>query len=367
MIDLTKYLLYRATNQNYDTDVNTFDFYQYAPEDFTNVTNGIYGGTPEEALWFSFIAAGYSEESTAGVMGNIFQESGFNTSAADWTRPDWSVQYLAAVDSGTISRDEFIHDGQGFGIAGFTYHKCKAVVYDLAKDRGKSVTDVEIQVEALLQMVDPTSSVFMMDTGKHGYSHSDWLTATSPEEAALAFLWTYEKPNDSDARAEVRTSKAREYYNQFHGRTPPTSIASDDRIGQITLSGENATKMAEMLTEALRIADDDRYTYSQANRYGEFQYDCSSFVSRLYKQYFDFDAPGYTGAYSSYNNYLIGSPESVQLQPGDVLFRPGHVEIYLGNNMRVGAHTGRGPIPDQISAKSYTPPGNFTAVYRFIQ
>lgn len=368
MIDLTKYLLYRATNQNYDTDVNTFDFSEYAPEDFSNVTNGIYSGTPEETLWFSFIAAGYSEESTAGVMGNIFQESGFNSSAADWTRPDWSVQYLANVDSGLISRDEFIHDGQGFGIAGFTYYKCKAAVYDIAKDKGKSITDVAVQVEALLQMVDPTSSVFMMDSGKHGYSHSDWVSATSPEEAALAFLWTYEKPGDSEARAEVRTSKAREYYNQFHGMTPPTGVTTDDdRIGTITLSGDNGIKMAEMLTEALRIADDDRYTYSQTNRDGQFQYDCSSFVKRLYKQYFDFNAPNDTSQYSSYNSYNIGNPASVELQPGDVLYRSGHVEIYLGNGLRVGAHTSDAPIPDQISVKSYTPPGSFTAVYRFIQ
>ena len=368
MIDLTKYLLYRATNQNYETDVNTFDFNEYAPDDFSNVTNGIYSGTPEETVWFSFIAAGYSEEATAGVMGNIFQESGFNTSAADWTRPEWSVQYLASVDNGTISRDTFIHDGQGFGIAGFTWYTCKAAVYDIAKDSGKSVTDATVQVEALLQMVDPTSSVFAMDTGKHGYSYESWVNATSPEEAALAFLWTYEKPNDSDAMADVRTSKAREYYNQFHGMTPPTGVtADDDRIGTITLSGDNATKMAEMLTEALRIADDDRYTYSQTNRDGEFQYDCSSLVSRLYKQYFGIDVPSFTAAYPSYSNYYIGNPASVDLQPGDVLYRAGHVEIYVGNGLRVGAHSDKIAIPDQISVKSYTPPGSFTGVYRFIQ
>ena len=56
----------------------------------------------------------------------------------------------------------------------------------------------------------------------------------------------------------------------------------------------------------------------------------------------------------------------MELQPGDILYRTGHVEIYIGNGLRVGAHGDSLPTKDQISVESYTR-GYFTDVYRFVQ
>ena len=124
--------------------------------------------------------------------------------------------------------------------------------------------------------------------------------------------------------------------------------------------------MQQMLNEAIRIADDDRYTYSQPNRYGEFQYDCSSLVYRLYQKYFGFNAPGNTHEYHGYSQYYVGTPTSVDLQPGDLLWKEEHVEIYIGNGMTVGAHGKSLPIPDQISVKKCSLT-YYTGVYRFIK
>lgn len=368
MVDLTKYLIYRARGQKDDYGITNFNFNEYAPESFTMV-QGIYGNTVEEKVWFAFRSAGYSEEATAGVLGNMYQESNFIPDAARWYDRAWSIQYIADVDNGVISRESFARDGQGYGLVGWTWSKLKYGIYDYAKSKGTSIADVNTQIEFLLGAVNPNGgadgyAIYVMGNGMNGFHASDWENATTPEAAAEAYCWTFEKPAASGANVAVRKQKAREYYEQFKGMTAPT-MGSDSRIGAITLSGENANKMMQMLVEALRIADDDRYTYSQSNRYGEFQYDCSSFVARLYKQYFNIDTPNNTGAYGSAN--LIGSPTSVQLQPGDVLWREGHVEIYIGNNQRVGAHTGKGAAADQISVKSYTPPGTFTRVYRFVQ
>lgn len=368
MVDLTKYLIYRARGQKDDYGITNFNFNEYAPESFTMV-QGIYGNTVEEKVWFAFRSAGYSEEATAGVLGNMYQESNFIPDAARWYDRAWSIQYIADVDNGVISRESFARDGQGYGLVGWTWSKLKYGIYDYAKSKGTSIADVNTQIEFLLGAVNPNGgadgyAIYVMGNGMNGFHASDWENATTPEAAAEAYCWTFEKPAASGANVAVRKQKAREYYEQFKGMTAPT-MGSDSRIGAITLSGENANKMMQMLVEALRIADDDRYTYNKDNRYGEFQYDCSSLVYRLYKQYFNIDVPTSTSGYGNAN--LIGSPASVQLQPGDVLWREGHVEIYIGNNQRVGAHTDKVAAADQINVKSYTPPGTFTRVYRFVQ
>ena len=191
-----------------------------------------------------------------------------------------------------------------------------------------------------------------------GYSPDDWKNATTPENAAIAFCWSFERPGIP--RMEVRTEAARKYYEQFKDLEQPTA---DSRIGQINLSPENANRMRQMLTEAIRISEDDRYTYSQANRYGEFQYDCSSFVARLYQQYFNFIAPNTSSNYGT--NYYVGPDGAVELQPGDVLWKSGHVELYIGNGLKAGARSGKIAIADQIRIDNYYP-GYFTKIYRFI-
>ncbi len=335
LLDLTKYLMYKATNINYG--VIEFDFSEYGIDQFSQISTGFYGDTIQEKVWWAVIDAGYSKEAAAGVLGNIEAESGFDSEI---------------IESGS---------GVGFGLCQWSYGR-RTALEAYAASKGVEASDVDTQIEFLIAEITPGGGAngyasYQLMT-YNGYSASDWENASTPEDAAIAFCWTFERP--SVARMDVRTEAARSYYEQFKDLEKPTA---DERIGEINLSGENATKMLQMLTEAIRIADDDRYTYSQANRYGEFQYDCSSFISRLYKEYFDFDAPSTTSGYGS--AYYVGADGQVDLQPGDVLWRTGHVEMYLGNGLRVGAHSDLVAIADQISVESYVS-GAFTRVYRFI-
>ncbi len=75
MIDLTKYLIYKATGIDYG--ITEFDFSIFDPATFSSV-DGIMGNTPQEKVWYALRKAGFSEEAAAGVLGNIQNESGFN-------------------------------------------------------------------------------------------------------------------------------------------------------------------------------------------------------------------------------------------------------------------------------------------------
>lgn len=52
--------------------------------------------------------------------------------------------------------------------------------------------------------------------------------------------------------------------------------------------------------------------------------------------------------------------------PGDVLWRQGHVTLYIGNGNYVAAHTDQKPKADQITVYRDTP-SKYTRVYRFIK
>ena len=348
MVDLTKYLLYVATGQ--DFGVKDYDFGVFDPHNFTSVS-GIYGNTTEEKVWFALRAAGYSEIATAAVMGNINNESGFNP---------------AAIEGG---------NGIGLGLCQWSFGRRDSLEAYIAS-KGVDTSDVNTQIEFLLGELSPSGGAngyasFMMGTASstrydgRSYTYNDWKDATDIGTATMAFMAVFERPSydPSINHIDRRIADAERYYNEFKGRTAPTG---DDRIGSISLEGDNASKMMAMLTEAIRIADDDSYTYSQSNRYGEYQYDCSSFVARLYQEFFGITVPNTTDGYSRSSPYYMGPDGSVNLEPGDVLYRDGHVEIYLGNGLRVGAHSAKVAIPDQISVKSYTL-GYFTDVYRFIK
>ena len=99
---------------------------------------------------------------------------------------------------------------------------------------------------------------------------------------------------------------------------------------------------------ALKTANDNLHGYSQNTRWGNPNYDCSSFVISAY------EAAGipvieagatYTGdmraAFLKCGfEWIPGNPDVNSLQPGDILLdESDHTEMYIGNGQNVGAHS----------------------------
>lgn len=94
---------------------------------------------------------------------------------------------------------------------------------------------------------------------------------------------------------------------------------------------------------AIDTANDNKHGYSQARRNGP-DYDCSSFVSTAFKiGGFNVSGSLTTSTMSTpfmragFKKYKKGT---VTIQRGDILLKPGsHVELYLGDDICVGAHS----------------------------
>ena len=134
-------------------------------------------------------------------------------------------------------------------------------------------------------------------------------------------------------------------YKESDVQASGTIIGSNDYIPFLNLNGSDSSEAA--INWALSIADDDSYGYSQNTRWGNPNYDCSSFVISAY------EAAGvpvekagatYTGnmrsAFESCGfEWIPGDPDVNSLQPGDILLdESDHTEMYIGNGKNVGAH-----------------------------
>lgn len=204
MVDLTKYLLYKATGVDYG--ITEFDFSIFEPGSFNSI-DGIYGGNAQEKVWYALRKAGFSEEASAGVLGNIQNESGFDPSL---------------IEGGS---------GIGFGLIQWSFGR-RTQMEAYAASKGASASDIDIQIEFLIAELTPgggagghasyqlsgqSSSAY----DGRSYNANDFKNASTPETASVAFMALFERPSydPSINHMDRRKADARKYYEEFKGRS----------------------------------------------------------------------------------------------------------------------------------------------------
>lgn len=152
-----------------------------------------------------------------GLMGNLKAESGIypNRVQGDIPYSQYSFDYTAQVDNGTISRSEFINNGPGgggYGLAQWTYSTRKAGLYDMWQSGGySSIGNLVLAIDYLVYEL------------KNSYSgvYNTLKNATSVREASDKVLHDFENPADqSEAVEEARCAMGEEYYLSFKNWTP---------------------------------------------------------------------------------------------------------------------------------------------------
>ena len=109
--------------------------------------------------------------------------------------------------------------------------------------------------------------------------------------------------------------------------------------------------------------------YSQVLRNKDGYYDCSTFVSRTLKSSgIDIDPTTTTaGLHSALTKagFTAFDYNPNNLQVGDILWQPGHTELYAGNNV-IGAHSTKSGVSEySMYNRNGTPKFKFTKVYRY--
>lgn len=161
-------------------------------------------------IWEFLKSKGFSDYACAGVIGNFDCESGLNPKNLQDSYQSilgfTDESYVDAIDSGKYSREQFAKDGAGAFLAQWTYHTRKAALYDFAKQKPRSIGDLEMQLEFFYkELVDDFRSVL-----------TELMASTSVREASDIMLLKYERPADMSVSAQVkRAAYAQKYYTQF--------------------------------------------------------------------------------------------------------------------------------------------------------
>ena len=174
------------------------------------------GKDTAEKIWNYLIAAGLSKHGAAGLMGNLEKESGLNPEnlenlcerrLKEAGKPYCTDKtYTAAVDSGQISRAEFLNPlpgkQYGYGLAQWTSTGRKAGLYDLAKSKGVSIGDLEMQLEFLIKELS-TSYKGVLSVLK---------AAADVKTASDKVLTGFERPADQSETAKTERARCGQAY-----------------------------------------------------------------------------------------------------------------------------------------------------------
>ena len=169
---------------------------------------GLSGSTTEEKIWNFLKSKGLNSFAIAGLMGNLYAESGLNPknlqNSYEKKLGYTDETYTAAVDCGKYTN--FAKDAAGYGLAQWTYHTRKAALLAYARSMGKSVGDLETQLGFLMKEL----------TGNYAGVLSELKKASSVLAASNTVLMKFERPADqSESVQKKRAGYGQTYFDKF--------------------------------------------------------------------------------------------------------------------------------------------------------
>lgn len=168
---------------------------------FSSLTSGgvaLTGADNGEKIWNYLASQGMTQYAIAGIMGNLQQESNLRPDNVQNDMGYEDADYVAGIKSGAISREDFINDSRGFGIAQWTYNTRKAALYDALGPQ-----NIDSLGGQLAFMVDEMGADLI----------NKMNNASSAEAATNIFQYSYEGAGIPNM--EGRIQYANEFYSKY--------------------------------------------------------------------------------------------------------------------------------------------------------
>jgi len=101
----------------------------------------------EQTIYNALRTGGLSRVGVCAMMGNMAMESALISTNVEDRCTMSDFDYTHAVDTGTISKHQFVHDSFGYGLCQWTFYARKENLYNLAKEKGVSIGDEAMQCD----------------------------------------------------------------------------------------------------------------------------------------------------------------------------------------------------------------------------
>lgn len=192
----------------YNTTAHTWDEFKKKISGVAVTAGGmVQNENTERAIWDYLAGKGLNAYAVAGLMGNLYAESGLNScnlqNSCNKRLNMTDAQYTAAVDNGSYGN--FVNDKAGYGLAQWTYHTRKQALLNFAKKARASIGSLDIQLAFLWDELQGYKSVISTLKG-----------AKSVRAASDAVLLGFEKPADqSEGVQKKRAGYGEAYYKKY--------------------------------------------------------------------------------------------------------------------------------------------------------
>jgi len=194
--------------------------------------------------------AGITHQGAIGLLGNLQGEtSDFDPMSLETLYRNrfglTDAEYVRRADAGekVYNSKTFVYDSAGFGIAQWTWWSRKKGLLDFAHSQGKSVGDLDAQIE------------YMFKEMRERYTKT-WkiLTTTNDyKEAVKICVNEYEKPANALTAIQTRSNYAKAFLTQITDQVPNTSdteskseAALENNTPTVTVSGFDRRKLIKM-------------------------------------------------------------------------------------------------------------------------
>lgn len=322
------------------------------------------GKNNEEKIWNYLKAQGLTDCGAAGLMGNLYAESGLiptNLQNSYEKKLGYTdATYTEAVDSGAYSN--FVRDSAGYGLAQWTYWSRKQALLDYAKAAGKSVGDLETQLGFLMQELAGSFKA-VLNTLK---------SATTVKAASNAVLLQFERPADQSAAVQTkRAGYGQTYYDKYAAKdaekeetTVATKITTAAQLAERCLDvAQNYKTLYVMGCFGAPMTAANKKRYTQNHTYNKqaartkminavsadtFGFDCVCLIKGLLWGWCGDKTKTYGGASYAVNGVPdIGADTMItkckdvstagwaNMEVGEALWVKGHIGIYIGNGLAV--------------------------------
>lgn len=195
----------------------TFQGFIYNPKTFDGSSSG--GTEHSRYIWDYFTDKIGNEYGVAGLMGNLEAESGLYPDRVQGDIPysDYSKEYTADVDAGTISESDFVNNapnGGGYGLAQWTYYTRKQALYDMYKSGDySSIGSIELACDYLWYELQNSFAGVL----------SVLKSATSVRTASDKVLHDFENPADQSESVEIKRASMGQAWLELYSGTIPTT------------------------------------------------------------------------------------------------------------------------------------------------
>lgn len=315
----------------------------------------------EQKIWNYLIGKGLSQAGAAGLMGNLYAESGLDPKNLQNTYEKKlgynDAGYTAAVDSGSYTN--FVHDSAGYGLAQWTYWSRKEALLAFAQAAGKSIGDLEMQLDFLLKEL----------SGGYNSVLKTLKTTGNVKTASDSVLVNFERPADQSSAAKNRSAGyGQTYYDKFATANKEesgmaTKITTGKQLAERAVDVAKNYKTLYVMGcfgAPMTAANKTRYIqHHEYNRRAErtamikaasedtFGFDCVCLIKGLLWGWNGNKSDCYGGADYAVNGVPdIGADTMItkcknvttdfsKIEVGEAVWTDGHIGIYVGNGLSV--------------------------------